>query len=167
MKLKALSFAALGVILGCTVHIPTARADCASDCKSTTYCDAQMQASGECARKVNECYLSECRQPSRSFGAIAYGANSGAAGWANSELNAASAERVALSNCRRYGDDCEIVMNFSESCAAVAAGDNGDFATGQATTREQAQSNAMSACASKGLSHCKIQAWSCVPHDFP
>ena len=73
------------------------RADCVSECQASTYCDAEMNASGECAQRLNDCYINQCNR--RTYGAIAYGSKSGAAGWAYDFDDAPSAEKEALKNC--------------------------------------------------------------------
>ena len=151
--------AGVGFIVGLAAQ---ARADCVSDCQAATYCDSQMNRSGECSSRLNACYASQCKRPSRSYGAIAYGAQSTAAGWAFDLGTAGDAHRRALSNCTQHGDDCKVVVSFSNSCAAVAAGTNKRFATGQASNREQAQANAVAACGRQGGAQCEIQAWSCA-----
>lgn len=162
MKHRWILVAGVGVIFGLAAQAAPARADCVADCQSATYCDSQMNASGECSRRLNDCYLSECKRPSRSYGAIAYGAQSTAAGWAFDFGTAADAHRRALSNCTRHGDDCKVVVSFSNSCAAVAAGTNKRFATGQASNREEAQAKAVAACGRQGGTQCELQAWSCA-----
>jgi len=162
MKHRWILVAGGGSIFGLAAQAAPARADCVADCFSATYCDREMHASGECGRKLNDCYLSQCKRSSRSYGAIAYGAQSTAAGWAFDFGTAGDAGRRALSNCTQHGDDCKVVVSFSNSCAAVAAGTNKRFATGQASNREQAQANAVAACGREGGAQCKIQAWSCA-----
>lgn len=159
MTYRGILAAGLGFIFGLAAP---AWADCVADCQSATYCDSQMNASGECGRRLNDCYLSQCKRPSRSYGAIAYGAQSTAAGWAYDFGTAGGAHRRALSNCTQHGDDCKVVVSFSNSCAAVAAGTNKRFATGQASNRQQAQASAVAACRRQGGTQCEIQAWSCA-----
>ena len=167
MKLEWLTLPALAAMLGLATPLPPARADCVSDCQASTYCDSDMNASGECGRRLNDCYLSQCNngngssRPSRAFGAIAYGAESTAYGFSYDQPNEAAADRRALSECGKHGDDCKIVIGFLSGCAAVAAGTNGRFATGQATTRQPAQATALDDCGRKGGDNCEIKAWTC------
>ncbi len=107
--------------------------------------------------------LQKCGSSSAFFGAIAYGAQSTANGYAYGKGSAGDANRTALSNCRQHGDDCKIVATFSNSCAAVAAvEDKGVLSVGQGATRDQAQSRAMSACKSEHGDGCEIEAWTCA-----
>src|SRR5262249_15208838 len=128
---------ALGVMLALATHGPPARADCVADCRSSTYCDSQMEASGECGRKLNGGYLSQCNRPQTSYGAIAYGAESTAYGYAYDQPSESAAGRRALSDCRKHGDDCRLVVSFSNGCAALAAGDGETFAVAQGSSRKQ------------------------------
>lgn len=145
----------LGLLAGAT----TAGADCVSACQASTYCDSEMNASGECGRRLNDCYINECNKT--LYGAIAYGAESGAVGWSYDFDDAPSAEREALSNCSAGGSDCQVVVDFWNTCAAVAAG-GGIVRYGLGGNEQLAQDQAMAACAQDGGSQCAIQAWSCT-----
>ena len=110
----------------------------------------------------DEC-LEQCKAPSAAYGAIAYGAKSTANGYAFGKASAADAQRTAMDNCRQHGDDCKIVVNFLNRCAAVAAVESkGRFSTGQGLTRAEAQNNAMKACQSQVGGACAIEVWSCA-----
>lgn len=152
-----------GLCLLFAIAAPSAPAvaDCVSDCQASVYCDSSEDES-ECARKQNECYLSQCNRPTAKYGAIAYGAGTQAVGWAYDQPDSNTAERSALAYCKKHGDDCELVASFSNSCAAVAAASNGKFAVGQGDTRDDAQSSALSRCAESAGGQCDIQAWSCA-----
>ena len=95
-------------------------------------------------------------------GAIAYGAQSEAFGFSYGLTSGAAAERRALANCVKHGNDCRIVASFSNSCAAVAAGTNTRFATAQASTRKQAEAGALAGCSRGGGDDCEIKAWTCA-----
>src|ERR1041384_5873989 len=137
--------------LALAVSAGVARADCVDDCQASTYCDSTMYANGECNDKLNQCYQQECNKPQGDFGAIAYGASSRAFGYSFDSPDSDAASSLAMSNCRKNGDDCRVVLNFSNSCAAVAApGDGDSFAIGQGANKEQAQFNAVANCRKKG-----------------
>jgi hypothetical protein len=136
-----------------------AQADCVVACHASTYCDSEMNASGECSRRLNDCYINECNR--KTFGAIAYGRQSGAVGWSYDFEDAPSAENEALKNCRAHGEDCEVVVDFWNTCAAVAA-DAGTVGYGLGDTQSQAESEAIAACEKDGGPDCAIQAWSCT-----
>ena len=134
-------------------------ADCVSACQAATYCDSEMNASGECSRLLNDCYLNECNKT--LYGAIAYGTQSGAVGWSYDFTDAPSAEKEALKNCAAHGDDCQVVVDFWNSCAAVAA-DGKTVAYGLGDNQSQAESVAIASCRDDGGSDCTVQAWSCA-----
>ena len=137
----------------------SAAADCVSACQASTYCDSEMNASGECSRRLNDCYINECNK--RTYGSIAYGTQSGAVGWAYDFDDAPSAENEALNNCRANGDDCQVVVDFWNTCAAVAA-DRNTVAYGLGDTQGQAEGEALAACEKDGGLNCTIQGWSCT-----
>jgi serine/threonine-protein kinase len=119
-----------------------------------------MHASGECADRLNACYINECNRV--RYGAIAYDAKSGAYGWSNDLYNGSAAEQQALANCREHGDGCKVVVDFWDSCAAVAADDAGNFGSAYADTRQDAEAKAITACRSDGGTSCAVQVWSCA-----
>lgn len=133
-----------------------AAADCVSACQASTYCDSEMNGSGECGRRLNDCYINECSK--QLYGSIAYGAQSGSHGYSHDFDDAHSAENEALRKCA--ADDCEVVVDFWNTCAAVAAG--GDIVRyGLGDNETLAQSYALTACEEDGGSNCSVQAWSC------
>jgi hypothetical protein len=136
-----------------------AGADCVSACQASTYCDSEMNASGECGRRLNDCYINECSK--KLYGSIAYGHESGAVGWAYDFDDAPSAEKEALKSCSATGHDCEVVVDFWNTCAAVAA-DGATIAFGLGDNRNQAEHGAIASCQEDGGRSCEIQAWSCT-----
>jgi hypothetical protein len=106
--------------------------------------------------------VKQCNKPRVLFGAIAYGAESEATGWAYDYETEDEARHNALRNCAKNGNDCRVVMSFSNSCGAVAAGTNKRFATGEGVSQKQAQADAVANCSSAGGTKCDIQAWSCT-----
>ena len=98
-----------------------------------------------------------------SYGAIAYGAQSTANGYAWGKASAGEANRAALGFCQQHGSDCKVVASFVNTCAAVAAVKSaGRYATGEASTRNEAQANAMKACQAQGGGACEIEVWTCA-----
>lgn len=136
-----------------------ASADCVSACQASTYCDSEMNASGECGRRLNDCYINQCNR--KIYRSIAYGRESGAYGWSGDHEDASAAENEALNNCRANGDDCQVVVDFWNTCAAVAA-DRNTVAYGLGDNRGQAEGEAVAACESDGGVDCAVQAWSCT-----
>lgn len=137
-----------------------AAADCVSDCQAATYCDSEMHASGECADKLGACYRSECSRT--RYGSIAYDAESGAYGWSNDLYDAPAAEAQALANCKAHGDGCKTMIDFWNSCGAVAADRSGHVGSAYADTQDGAESRAVDDCRSNGGTSCEVQAWSCA-----
>jgi hypothetical protein len=136
-----------------------AEADCVSACQASTYCDSEMNASGECGRRLNDCYINECSR--KTYGSIAYGAKTGAYGWSHDFDDAQSAENEALSKCSASGDDCQVVVDFWNTCAAVAAA--GDIVRyGLGDTRGEAEGGAVATCKEDGGAQCVVQAWACT-----
>jgi hypothetical protein len=152
-------------IISCLVGIAllavsgAAQADCVSACQAATYCDSEMTVSGECSQRLNDCYATECNK--KLYGAIAYGTQSGAFGTSYDFSDAPSAEKEALSNCRDHGDDCQVVVDFWNTCAAVAA--SGDIVRyGLGDTEDEAEGDAVATCEKDGGTQCAVQAWSCA-----
>jgi hypothetical protein len=145
--------------LGLVVAAGMAKADCVSACQASTYCDSEMNASGECGRLLNDCYLNQCNKT--LYGSIAYGTRSGAVGWSYDFNDAPSAEKEALRNCSANGNDCRVVVDFWNSCAAVAA-DGTTIAYGLGDNQGQAEQGAIASCEEDGGSNCAVQAWSCT-----
>jgi hypothetical protein len=136
-----------------------AAADCVSDCQAATYCDSEMDASGECSEKLNACYQAECSRP--RYGALAYDDESGAYGWSNEFQDGAGAERKAMAGCQENGSACKIVYDFWNSCAALAADRKHRYSIGRADTREAAQDQAIATCQQSTGATCDIEVWAC------
>ncbi len=115
--------------------------------------------------------LSLAAQTSRaradSYGAIAYSQQSGYWAWSVSMSSASDADQQALSSCKRKGAGCEVVESFSNTCAALAVDASSHYGPGKADTRQQAESNALTACRSKGGSNCQIKIAYCVNPPSP
>jgi hypothetical protein len=159
MQRVTVSIRVLSVCLGLCAAAGTAAADCVSACQASTYCDSEMNASGECGQRLNDCYINECNK--KTYGSIAYGAKSGAYGLSYDFADAPAAENEALRNCSATGDDCQVVVDFWNTCAAVAA--DGDTVTyGLGETRGRAEDSATIACTQDGGAQCAIQAWACT-----
>jgi len=147
-------------LIGLGLFAGAAKADCVSACQASTYCDSEMNASGECGRRLNDCYINECNK--RHYGALAYDAESGAAGWSYDFDDADGAEQKALSGCHEHGDKCKVVYDFWNSCAALAAAGDGSYAVEHSETQTGAEGKALAACEQNGATNCTIQAWACT-----
>ena len=154
-------FVALGalVVIGTAAITPVqAQNQCIDRCFSNF---SPMQNGGSTELR-NEC-LSQCKGPSASYGAIAYGPKSTAYGYSYSKGTMGDAVHTAMTNCQQNGGDCKIVVTFSSGCAAVAAVESkGVYAVGQGGSRAQSQSKAMNACSSAHGAGCEIEAWTCT-----
>jgi hypothetical protein len=60
------------------------------------------------------------------------------------------------------GAGCKVVITFSETCAALAAGDNDRFATSEGDGAGVARGNALTACSRNGGKHREIKASTCA-----
>jgi Domain of unknown function (DUF4189) len=112
--------------------------------------------------ELRDMCVKQCGKPRVLFGAIAYGAQSQATGWAYDYETEDEARHHALSNCAPHGNDCRVVMSFSNSCGAVAAGTNLRYATGEGVSEKQAEADALAKCGGAGGTQCDIQAWTCT-----
>ena len=96
-----------------------------------------------------------------SYGAIAYGKTSGAWGSSYSWPSQDKAESVAMQNCQKYANDCEIMVWFHDECGAVAADDDGNAYWGLGDGTGGAGENAMQKCGNGGGKNCQVQAAEC------
>ena len=97
-------------------------------------------------------------------GALAIDSNQGPSwGWAINYATSQAAERRALGEC---GNNCGIVMRFSNECAAFAADQaQGSTSYGWAhgyDTGAGAQNRATDECRKKGGTSCIVRAWGCT-----
>jgi hypothetical protein len=137
----------------CAFAVEAAQADCASQCAAAY--------GGYGSYNYTVCYQLQCTNK-KSFGALAFGASSDAYGYAWGKANAGQAQQTAMVDCRAHGDDCKIVANFSNACAAVAAvEDKKRFTVGQGNSRADAQNKAMKSCGSEIGGKCQIEVWTC------
>jgi len=96
----------------CALAAGGAQADCASQCA--------YAYGGYGSYNYTTCYQLQCANK-KSFGAIAFGASSDAYGYSRGKSNASEAQQIAMVNCRASCNDCKLVANFSNACAAVTA----------------------------------------------
>ncbi len=89
------------------------------------------------------------------YGAIAYHAASGAAGWATDRPTSRDASLEALKQCGH--ENCVVVGTVSHGCLALARG-AGKPVTQKGATREEAQTKALSRCGPG----CEVAAWTCT-----
>jgi hypothetical protein len=149
---SGIAVAALALIL----WIAAARAEpinsCIDTCVDTYSGSYQWELQQNC---VNQCRNQE------DYGAIAYAVKSGSYGYAYDYHNADDANQRALSDCASEGTGCRIVLSFSETCAALAAGDNNRYAASLGDGVGDARGQALSACARNGGTNCAIKVSTC------
>jgi hypothetical protein len=92
------------------------------------------------------------------FGAIAYNIDNGAYGWAVDRVTQMEADAAALEHC---GQGCEVVVQFKNTCAAIALGDDNAWGWARADQKAVAQRNAVANCAKHGTG-CVVKAWACT-----
>ena len=87
-------------------------------------------------------------------GAIAFSQSTGASGWSKNHDSKNAAANAALSYCN--ASDCRVVYNFTNSCAALAAGDDGGYGVDWDLKKGRAERKAIRACENYGNTGCHI-----------
>ena len=94
--------------------------------------------------------------PKAAFGAIAFDRASASYGYSFDLRSSREAKVEALKQCGN--PQCEVVLNFRNTCGALASGPRKSGAmTG--STRQEAETKALRKCAEKD---CKVLAWACT-----
>ena len=117
--------------------------------------------SGENQWELEQNCMNNCRNRV-NYGAIAYDTGSGAWGDSYDYHSTDDANQRALSDCSREGPACKVVISFSETCAALAAGDNSAWAANVGDGVGDARHNALVACARNGGRNCAIKVSTCA-----
>jgi hypothetical protein len=157
-RLRCISCTALLIALGLMVRgAPPARASSINGCIDSCF----GAFSGPNQTSLRDNCVNTC--PNRvNFGAIAYSARDDAYGYSFDYHNAGDADQRALSDCQSEGEDCKVVLTFSETCAALAAGDNKRFAASIGDGAGDAANNALNACSHNGGKKCAIKLATCA-----
>lgn len=92
-------------------------------------------------------------------GAIAFSQTTGASGWSKNYDSKNAASNAALSYCN--ADDCKVVYNFTNSCAALAAGTDGGYGVDWDVKINRAERKALKACANYSSGGCQIVLSAC------
>jgi Domain of unknown function (DUF4189) len=148
MRLRLLLLSGLFGVCGLAVQVARAQDNCFDYCLNT--CDSSdSSCTGNCSLRCSPGGdLDETWNKSSSpYGAIAYGEESQAYGYAFNQASPAKANKVALSNCAKHGGDCKIVIQLTHACGAVAAGSSNVWAAEQGASQDEAQRNALASCA--------------------
>jgi Domain of unknown function (DUF4189) len=139
-----------------------ARADCMSSC-SSSYTPNVFP--NDWYSRLTSCQQSCALHPqpaSTAYGALAYGKDSTAWGFSYGQSSAAVAAKVALDQCKPNGDDCRVVYNFSNTCAALAAvEEKGVYAAAHAASRRGAEQAAIAACTRDNGDGCVMEVSTC------
>ena len=97
------------------------------------------------------------------WGALAIDSNQGPSwGWAINYSTVQEAEQRALAEC---GDNCHVVMRFSDECAAFAADQESGSTIhgwGKDDSSVGAQNRAISECRRRGGTSCQVRVWGCT-----
>lgn len=99
------------------------------------------------------------------YGAISFSPSWGAMGWAFDYRTREQARAAAIANCRKYVDDCQVVIVFKDGCGALAAGDR-SYAAARSESKDDAQRYALDDCRLGGP-NCRVLRWVCTSNsDF-
>ena len=97
------------------------------------------------------------------WGALAIDSNQGPSwGWAINYPTVQQAEQRALAEC---GDNCHVVMRFSDQCGAFAADQEPGstiYGWGKDNSSVAAQNRALSECRRRGGTSCRVRVWGCT-----
>jgi hypothetical protein len=120
---------------------------------------------GKCSSDLSHCSFADRHQPpppprAISWGAIAFSAADGQAGWSQARDDRASAEQEALRVCSQRGKGCVVMTAFNKQCAGLAR-DGHIAGTAVAADQQVALQQAQQACAKNGGARCVIQVLFC------
>ncbi|HNM04502.1 MAG TPA: DUF4189 domain-containing protein [Leptospiraceae bacterium] len=90
------------------------------------------------------------------FGSLAFNKDTDAYGWAVDFET--QGEAAALKSC---GDGCDVVIQFQNTCAAFALGDNHSWGWVHSVNKSVAQKNAVAKCSKYGTG-CTMKVWGCT-----
>lgn len=92
------------------------------------------------------------------FGSLAFNKDTDAYGWAVDFETQGEADAAALKSC---GDGCDVVIQFQNTCAAFALGDNHSWGWAHNVNKSIAQKNAVANCSKYGTG-CTMKVWGCT-----
>lgn len=92
-------------------------------------------------------------------GAIAFSQTTGASGWSKNFDSKRAASNAALDYCN--ASDCKVVYNFTNSCAALAAGPDGGYGVDWDVKQNRAERKALRACQNYSSGGCQIVVSAC------
>jgi hypothetical protein len=94
------------------------------------------------------------------YGAIAFSRSTGAHGYSHNYGSRGAAENRAMSECRRHGGGCQIVVHFANACAALAVGRGNGYGVAWSGGQQDAINRAVRAC-NGFTSNCRVRRWVC------
>ncbi len=120
---------------------------------------------GTCSSDLSACSYADRHvppPPSRaiSWGAIAFSAVDGQAGWSQGKDDRASAEKEALSACSQRGKACAMVTAFNKQCGSLVR-DGSTYGWAVAADQPTAMRQATQACTNNGGRRCVPQILFC------
>ncbi|MCX6550773.1 MAG: DUF4189 domain-containing protein [Acidobacteria bacterium] len=150
------------ILLALVAYPRTAHAQSMNQCIDSCWssCSAEPLGSSSKSACVDRCIKYTCRASADVWGAIAYSKADKAYGYSFELDDEATARKVALDKCRKYGNACVVETAFKSACGAVAAGGS-QVAWGIDRTRQAAEQRALAECARLGAKGCEIQTWVC------
>lgn len=139
----------------------SAGADCYVDCMNASGCWSARSDENVsyCSGTKVQCET-QCRNQSKSFGAIAYSVKDEGYGYSDSQKDRKAAEKTAMNYCKKYGKKCKVEVWFYNSCGAVAA-DGKKTGWGQSSNENSARKDALDKCRKSGGKHCAVKASHC------
>ncbi|MFY0673420.1 MAG: DUF4189 domain-containing protein [Bacteroidia bacterium] len=102
--------------------------------------------------------------PTGDYGSLAIDARNGNAyGWAVNYNSWSESDARALEECRKYGGNCHVVLNFKGGCGAyvVEKGNPYLYGWGVGKSREQAEQIAMDEARAQGGKDLVVRVWGC------
>lgn len=95
------------------------------------------------------------------WGAIATDGIKGILGAVDNISNVDGAERLALLDCQSQGgDNCKVILSYSNRCGVMTVGDNG-YAASSGPTMAEATKKSMKKCESDGDKGCHVYYSGC------
>jgi hypothetical protein len=160
-----LAGAALAVAYFC---FGPAQADCLSSCLGSGCSGVNYDKDMYCKLRSNDC-VRQCRESGSGasggsrdrWGAIAYSDKTGNYGLSYGYARLSEARRSALAECK--ASDCDVMAWFSNSCGAVAAGEDDVSFGAQNNSRSAAERLAVAGCVRLGGGTCKLVVSRCSP----
>ncbi|NCJ07337.1 DUF4189 domain-containing protein [Synechococcales cyanobacterium C] len=101
------------------------------------------------------------------FSAIAFSDSAQSYGYSYAYTTRSEAETRALQECTDRGaDDCRLLIEFENSCGALAQASNGAYGSGSGSTAEVANATAILVCGQFGGDNCEVTLRVCPPNDI-